>query len=105
MIDCFIKRREWELFRNAIGNGNETEAIEKDMRILPLEGNDYHTLIANILGKSTDFPGFPEIGEDRGEYIDVFLKALDICRNMIFHYEKNEMVQLANLSQEINLIL
>lgn len=105
MIDCFIKRREWELFRNALGNGNETEAIEKDIGVLPLEGNDYHALIADILGKSADFPGFPELGEDRGEYIDIFLKALNICRNITFHYEKNEMVQLAGLSQEINHIL
>ncbi|MDD5377414.1 MAG: histidine phosphatase family protein [Candidatus Gracilibacteria bacterium] len=104
MIDEFIKRREGELFRHAIGNGNEIEAIEKCMGGLS-EGNDYSVFMGDVIERYMDSMEFFESGEEKDGYIDTFLKALDICRSITFHYGKSEMPRFANVSREIDRIL
>ena len=97
IIGEYIKKKEHAFFIWALDNASTIEAAEERMSLIT-GINDYQNFLVDVIGKREEFW---EYSEPKEEYIDNFLKALDICRIITL---KNSIHRL-QLPQEMDRIL
>jgi hypothetical protein len=81
IINAYIERRERKFFLYVLDNNSTLELYEKNLTF-PLIQYDYRPFITRVINECIHPLEFHESRED-GQYVDDFLKAIDICRHLV----------------------
>lgn len=103
LLRSIITNKEYVFYVNAYLYDKHLGSIEARVKSRP-DINDYRAFVSEVIEKYVNPLEFHE-SRETDDYVEIFLKSLDICRAVTVQWRKSEKLHLSNLPQEIDAIL